>query len=286
MNAPAICVSGLEKAYGAVPVLKGVDFEVVRGSIFALLGSNGAGKTTLVRILATLLKADSGTASVSGYDVARRAARVRESISLTGQFAAVDEMLTGRENLFLVAKLRHVKHPGRVADELLGRVRARRGATAGAHGRTRLEGVDAHRAAQGGRTLADPSSPPGSGSPACRELCLVCETLAMQFDDLVSRIERLTAQTPRVLIGIAGSPGSGKTTLATALVARLGDAAVHLPMDGFHLANATLERLVERHIRGGRTPADAERFAREVDGSNATLIEPTADRAALRVPGF
>jgi len=121
MNAPAICVSGLEKAYGTLPVLKGVDFEVVRGSIFALLGSNGAGKTTLVRILATLLKADSGTASVSGYDVARQAARARESISLTGQFAAVDEMLTGRENLVLVAKLRHVKHPARVADELLDR---------------------------------------------------------------------------------------------------------------------------------------------------------------------
>ena len=204
----------------------------------------------------------------------------------------------------------------------------------------------------------------------------------MQFDDLVSRIERLTPRTPRVLIGIAGSPGSGKTTLATTLVARLGDTAVHLPMDGFHLANATLDRLgrrerkgsldtfdgagfvallrrvrrdthrtvyapsfrrevdepiageiaiepsarivivegnyllvdqepwsdvrpllddawfcdapedvrlkrlVERHIRGGRTPADAERFAREVDGSNAALIESTAHRAALRVPGF
>jgi ABC-2 type transport system ATP-binding protein len=91
------------------------------GSIFALLGSNGAGKTTLVKIMATLLKSDSGTATVHGYDVATQAAQVRESISLTGQFAAVDEILTGRENLVLVAKLRRLEDPGRVADELLAR---------------------------------------------------------------------------------------------------------------------------------------------------------------------
>jgi ABC-2 type transport system ATP-binding protein len=98
-----------------------VDFEVARGSIFSLLGSNGAGKTTVVKILSTLLKADAGTASVNGFDVATQAADVRESISLTGQFAAVDEILSGRENLVLVARLRHVKDPGTIADDLLGR---------------------------------------------------------------------------------------------------------------------------------------------------------------------
>jgi ABC-2 type transport system ATP-binding protein len=102
-------------------VLRGVDFDVARGTIFALLGSNGAGKTTVVRILCTLLKADAGTASVAGFDVATQAARVRESFSLTGQFAAVDEILSGRENLVLIAKLRHVKQPGTVADDLLAR---------------------------------------------------------------------------------------------------------------------------------------------------------------------
>ncbi|GAB2841253.1 multidrug efflux ABC transporter ATP-binding protein LieA [Microbacterium insulae] len=102
-------------------MLRGVDFEVERGSIFALLGSNGAGKTTLVRILATLLKADAGTATVNGYDVAIQPGDVRQSISLTGQFAAVDEVLSGRENLVLVAQLRHLKNPGEVADELLAR---------------------------------------------------------------------------------------------------------------------------------------------------------------------
>ena len=121
MSEPAIRVSGIEKAFGKVSVLKGIDFVVDRGSIFALLGSNGAGKTTLIRILSTLLRADAGTATVGGFDVAEQPAKVRESISLTGQFAAVDEVLTGRENLTLVAKLRRVRQPSRVADELLDR---------------------------------------------------------------------------------------------------------------------------------------------------------------------
>jgi ABC-2 type transport system ATP-binding protein len=117
----AIHVRGLEKSFKDVEALRGVEFDVARGSIFALLGANGAGKTTVVNILSTLRKADIGTASVNGFDVATEAARVRESISLTGQFAAVDEILTGRENLVLVARLRNVEDPGSVADELLER---------------------------------------------------------------------------------------------------------------------------------------------------------------------
>jgi ABC-2 type transport system ATP-binding protein len=120
---PAIRVQGLEKSYGKLEVLCGVDFDVARGSIFALLGSNGAGKTTTVRILATLLKADAGTVGVNGFDVATQAADVRKSFSLTGQFAAVDELLSGRENLVLVVRLRHLKDPGRIADDLLQRSR-------------------------------------------------------------------------------------------------------------------------------------------------------------------
>lgn len=118
---PAIRVQGVEKAYGKLAVLRGVDFDVAGGSIFALLGSNGAGKTTVVRILSTLLRADTGTVTVNGFDVATQAGQVRESISLTGQFAAVDEILTGRENLILVARLRHLKDPGTMADDLLAR---------------------------------------------------------------------------------------------------------------------------------------------------------------------
>jgi ABC-2 type transport system ATP-binding protein len=118
---PAIHVRGLGKSYQKLEVLRGVEFDVARGSIFALLGSNGAGKTTVVKILSTLLKADAGTASVNGFDVASQAADVRESISLTGQFAAVDEILSGRENLVLIARLRHLKDPGTIADDLLNR---------------------------------------------------------------------------------------------------------------------------------------------------------------------
>ncbi|GAA3826299.1 ABC transporter ATP-binding protein [Nocardioides panacisoli] len=117
----AIETHGLEKTYGDLHVLRGVDLRVERGTIFALLGSNGAGKTTLVKILCTLLRADGGTATVDGRDVAAQPAEVRASISLTGQFAAVDEVLTGRENLVLVARLRHLEDPGSIADDLLAR---------------------------------------------------------------------------------------------------------------------------------------------------------------------
>jgi ABC-2 type transport system ATP-binding protein len=117
----AIEVKGLQKSYKKLHVLKGVDFEVDKGSIFALLGSNGAGKTTIVKILTTLLKQDSGTAAVNGFDVAAKPDNVRQSISLTGQFAAVDEILTGRENLIMIAKLRHLTNPRQVADDLLKR---------------------------------------------------------------------------------------------------------------------------------------------------------------------
>jgi ABC-2 type transport system ATP-binding protein len=117
----AIEVKGLQKSFKDTEVLKGVDFEVKRGEIFALLGSNGAGKTTTVNILSTLLKSDGGSASVCGFDVLRQPEKVRENISLTGQFAAVDGFLTGRENLILIAKLRGIQNPSQTADNLLER---------------------------------------------------------------------------------------------------------------------------------------------------------------------
>jgi ABC-2 type transport system ATP-binding protein len=140
----AIQAQGLQKSFSELEVLRGVDLEVARGSIFALLGSNGAGKTTVVKILSTLLKADAGTAGVNGFDVATEAAGVRESISLTGQFAAVDPILSGRENLVLMARLRHLRDPGGVADELLRRfgltdAAARRVATYSGGMRRRLD---------------------------------------------------------------------------------------------------------------------------------------------------
>ncbi|MFS0853327.1 ABC transporter ATP-binding protein [Microbacterium sp. 179-I 3D4 NHS] len=144
MTDAAISVRGIEKSYKDLHVLRGVDFEVEKGSIFALLGSNGAGKTTVIRILSTLLTADAGAASVGGFDVTSEPLKVRETISLTGQFAAVDEILTGRENLVLVAKLRHLPDPGAIADDLLARFRltdagARRAGTYSGGMRRRLD---------------------------------------------------------------------------------------------------------------------------------------------------
>lgn len=118
-RAAAITVDDLHKSFGKVAVLKGVSFEVASGAIYALLGSNGAGKTTTINILTSLLKADSGTATVGGFDVAKDAEKVRRTISLTGQFAAVDDMLSGRENLELIADLRHVKDSKGTATSLL-----------------------------------------------------------------------------------------------------------------------------------------------------------------------
>jgi len=121
MTAAAVRVAGVRKSFGDLEVLKGVDLEVAPGSVVALLGSNGAGKTTLIRILATLLRPDAGTAAVVGHDVVSSPASVRGAISLTGQFAAVDGVLTGRENLHLVGRLRHVDDPATTASGLLDR---------------------------------------------------------------------------------------------------------------------------------------------------------------------
>jgi len=112
-------VANLKKAFGKNQVLKGVNFHVRKGQIFSLLGSNGAGKTTAVRIMTTLLGFDEGTVTICGYDILKESTKVRQCISLTGQYAAVDEMLTARENLKLVAKLRHLKGYADRIEELL-----------------------------------------------------------------------------------------------------------------------------------------------------------------------
>ncbi|MEV6494345.1 ATP-binding cassette domain-containing protein [Actinoplanes sp. NPDC051633] len=118
-----ISVSGLFKAYGDNQVLNGIDFEVAEGEIFALLGPNGAGKTTTVQILSTLIRADAGDLRVAGHDVAREPDAVRAAIGVTGQFSAVDGLLTGTENLLLMADLHHLRRSQgkRLARELLAR---------------------------------------------------------------------------------------------------------------------------------------------------------------------
>ena len=121
MTSSVIAVSGLRKAYGDKVVLDGIDFEVAAGSVFSMLGPNGAGKTTTVNVLTTLMKADAGTVRVAGHDVVTGNKEVRSVIGVTGQFAAVDELLSGQENLQLMADLKRVRSADRVITRLLER---------------------------------------------------------------------------------------------------------------------------------------------------------------------
>ena len=115
----AVFVTGLKKFYKNLKVLEDVSFSVQKGSIFALLGSNGAGKTTTIKILTTLLKPDAGSAEVCGFNVMQRPKQVREAISLTGQYAAVDDILTGRENMHKIGSVRSLLMDGTVNDTVL-----------------------------------------------------------------------------------------------------------------------------------------------------------------------
>ncbi|MCT9008783.1 ATP-binding cassette domain-containing protein [Streptomyces rhizosphaerihabitans] len=121
MTSSAIAVSGLRKAYGDKVVLDGIDFDVAAGSVFSMLGPNGAGKTTTVNVLTTLLTADAGTVHVAGHDVATATKDVRAAIGVTGQFAAVDDLLTGRENLQLMADLKRLRSGDQTVTRLLER---------------------------------------------------------------------------------------------------------------------------------------------------------------------
>ena len=121
MTSSEIAVSGLRKAYGDKVVLDGIDFDVAAGSVFSMLGPNGAGKTTTVNVLTTLMKADAGTVRVAGHDVVTGTKEVRSVIGVTGQFAAVDELLSGQENLQLMADLKRVRSADRVVTRLLER---------------------------------------------------------------------------------------------------------------------------------------------------------------------
>jgi ABC-2 type transport system ATP-binding protein len=123
MDGTAIRAAGIRKTYGSTEVLAGIDVTVPAGSVFALLGPNGAGKTTFVRILATLVEPDAGTATIAGRDLAGDPRGIREAISLTGQYAAVDELLTGMENLVMMGRLRRLSRAAarRRAVELLAR---------------------------------------------------------------------------------------------------------------------------------------------------------------------
>ncbi|GEP35245.1 hypothetical protein NSZ01_30130 [Nocardioides szechwanensis] len=152
-HSTAIEVAGMTKSYGDNTVLRGIDLTVPTGTVYALLGPNGAGKTTVVRILSTLMSADGGEARVAGFDVRREPDGVRRSIGVTGQFSAIDELLTGRENLRLMADLAHLPRAAAAARarELLERF----GLTDAADRRAATYSGGMKRRLDGGRLVAE-----------------------------------------------------------------------------------------------------------------------------------
>ena len=159
-SVPAVRVEGVVKRFGATVALDGAGLEVPAGMVFGLLGPNGAGKTTLVRILATLLSPDGGRAEVFGRDVAREPAAVRELIGLTGQFAAVDELLTGRENLEMFGRL--FKLPSEQARRRAGELLERFGLAQAADRPARTYSGGMRRQA---RHRVEPADPPAGAVP-------------------------------------------------------------------------------------------------------------------------
>jgi ABC-2 type transport system ATP-binding protein len=262
----AVVVEGLEKRFGDVVALDGVDLRVERGTVLGLLGPNGAGKTTLVRVLTTLLEPDSGRATVAGYDVVRDAAALRHVIGLAGQSAAVDDYLTGRENLELVARLYHLskREAQRRAGELL----------------ERFELVDA-----GGRQARTYSG--GMRRRLDLAASLISQPPVLFLD------EPTTGLDPRSRVGlwdvITGLVNEGTTVLLTTQYLEEADALadrITVIDHGRVLAEGTADELKQQsaqavlavHVDEAEQVADAVTVLRRVAGQ-----EPQVDEAERRV---
>ncbi|SCE72773.1 ABC-2 type transport system ATP-binding protein [Micromonospora coriariae] len=240
-------LESVTKRFGGIAVLDGVDLRVDRGSVAALLGPNGAGKTTAVKVLSTLLRPDGGRAVVAGHDVVSAPAAVRRSISLTGQYAAVDEMLTGRENLVLMGRLRHLTRAAARAraDELLDRFEL---------------------AAAGGRRVSTYSG--GMARRLDIALSLVVEPRVLFLD------EPTTGLDPRSRRDVWGSIGE----LAAAGV------TVLLTTQYLEEADRLADRITV--LNGGRVVAEgtAEQLKARIGGETAQLFLPDAGTLARAVP--
>ncbi|MFE4965303.1 ATP-binding cassette domain-containing protein [Streptomyces sp. NPDC056660] len=306
-TAYAVLSEGLEKRFGAVHALRGLDLAVRQGSVCGLLGPNGAGKTTAVRLLTTLLRPDAGSARIAGHDLAREAAAVRRSIGVTGQYASVDGDLTGRENLRLFARLHRVRGPNDRAAELLGRfgldeAADRKAATYSGGMRRRLDlAASLVRRPEvlfldEPTTGLDPVSRNGIWD-AVRELTADGTTvlLTTQYleeadrlaDDIVLMDEGRVAQT--------GTPAELK-----ALIGWYAEAVVADP-DALAKAAAVLDHLTgteprldhDRHTVGALTTDPTltlPRLVRELDAAEVPLLDaslrpPTLDDVFLRLTG-
>ncbi|MGW4908372.1 ATP-binding cassette domain-containing protein [Streptomyces sp. NPDC004270] len=303
----AVLSEGLEKRFGAVHALRGLDLAVRQGSVCGLLGPNGAGKTTAVRLLTTLLRPDAGSARIAGHDLAREAAAVRRSIGVTGQYASVDGDLTGRENLRLFARLHRVRGPNDRAAELLDRfgldgAADRKAATYSGGMRRRLDlAASLVRRPEvlfldEPTTGLDPVSRNGIWD-AVRELTADGTTvlLTTQYleeadrlaDDIVLMDEGRVAQT--------GTPAELK-----ALIGWYAEAVVADP-DALAKAAAVLDHLTgteprfdhDRHTVGALTTDPTltlPRLVRELDAAEVPLLDaslrpPTLDDVFLRLTG-
>lgn len=296
---------GLEKRFGAVRALRGLDLAVPRGTVCGVLGPNGAGKTTAVRLLATLLRPDAGSARVAGHDLVREAAAVRRAIGVTGQYASVDGDLTGRQNLRLFARLHRVRGPAGRAADLLGRFGLTEAAdrpvstwSGGMRRRLDLAASLVRRPAvlflDEPTTGLDPASRTGIWD-AVRELAQDGTTvlLTTQYLEEADRLADDIALVDRGRVAHTGSPRHLK-----ALVGSFAEAVVADP-DALPRAAGVLDRLtgalpVLDHARGavGAVSRDASltlpRLVRELDAAGVPLLDaslrpPTLDDVFLRL---
>ncbi|MGW7381637.1 ATP-binding cassette domain-containing protein [Streptomyces sp. NPDC054794] len=303
----AVLSEGLEKRYGAVHALRGLDLAVARGSVCGLLGPNGAGKTTAVRLLTTLLRPDGGSARIAGHDLVREAAAVRRRIGVTGQYASVDGDLTGRENLRLFARLHRVRGPAERAAELLERfglteAADRTASTYSGGMRRRLDLAASLVRRPEVLFLDEPTTglDPASRNrmwDAVRELKADGTTvlLTTQYLEEADRLADDIALMDRGRVAHTGSPAHLK-----ALVGRYAEVVVAEP-DALVRAAAVLDRLTGGepafdHDRGavGVVTTDPTltlpRLVRELDARDvplldASLRQPTLDDVCLRLTG-
>jgi ABC-2 type transport system ATP-binding protein len=308
MTAPAIEADGLVKRFGDLEAVKGVSFEVPEGQVLGLLGPNGAGKTTAVRMLTTLLKPDGGSARVLGVDVRKDAQRVRASIGLAGQYAAVDENLTGRENLALVGKLTHLSSAeiSARADELLDQFaladaadRVSRTYSGGMRRRLDLAAALVHRPPV--LFLDEPTT--GLDPQGRNELWAVIGNLVSRGTTVLlttQYLEEADTLADNIVVIDHGSVIAEGT--ATELKERMGATVVEISMRDDDSTARAVEllapvggasrdgKLVRVSVPGGAGPSSMLDAVRILDGAHldpATMVlrEPTLDDVFLELTG-
>ncbi|MFF4119800.1 ATP-binding cassette domain-containing protein [Streptomyces sp. NPDC001714] len=303
----AVLSEGLEKRFGAVSALQGLDLAVRQGTVCGLLGPNGAGKTTVVRLLATLLRPDAGSARIAGHDVVRDPAAVRRSIGVTGQYASVDGDLTGRENLRLFARLLRVPRPDDRAAELLGRfglteAADRKAATYSGGMRRRLDLAASLVRRPAVLFLDEPTTgldPAGRNGvwEAVRGLTAEGTTvlLTTQYLEEADQLADDIALIDRGRVARTGSPAELKALIGWYAQAVVAD------RDALPKAAAVLDRLTgrepqfdhDRHTVGAVTTDPTltlPRLVRELDAAGVPLLDaslrpPTLDDVFLRLTG-